>query len=104
MTAIAALKTAALALSNPAFFSRIFGPSVGPDLYIVVTDHPNHAVSDVYGEYGINDVPPGAYQLKVWREMLATQEKPVEVKPGAATVTDFSLNGNSAVKMNRSYL
>src|SRR3972149_3887666 len=38
--------------------------------YIVVTDHPYHAVTDTYGEYLIGDIPPGTYRLKVWHESL----------------------------------
>lgn len=59
--------------------------------YAVVTDHPYHAVTDLYGEYQIRDVPPGVYQLKVWHETLGTQEKKVEVKTGAAAQVDFIL-------------
>ena len=66
--------------------------------YIVVTDHPYQAVTDAYGEYLINDVPPGNYRVKIWHEILGTQEKPVEVKAGAATLADFTLNQNSGVK------
>ena len=58
--------------------------------YIVVTDHPYHAVSDMYGEYDLAEVPPGAYQLKVWHETLGTQEKRVEVKAGALQKVDFT--------------
>jgi plastocyanin len=58
--------------------------------YIVVTEHPYHAISDIYGEYELADVPPGVYQLKVWHESLGTQEKRVEVKPGAKQQLDFT--------------
>ena len=58
--------------------------------YIVVTEHPYHAVSDVYGEYELTDIPAGIYQLKVWHERLGTQEKRVEVKSGATQRADFT--------------
>jgi len=57
--------------------------------YIVVTDHPYHSVTDAYGEYLINDIPPGNYKLKVWHESLGTEEKAVEVKAGASRNVDF---------------
>ena len=57
--------------------------------YIVVTDHPYHSVTDAYGEYLINDIPPGNYKLKVWHESLGTEEKAVEVKAGASQNVDF---------------
>lgn len=59
--------------------------------YIVVTEHPYHAVTDVYGEYEIRDVPPGLYRLKMWHERLGTQEKQVDVKGGMVTKADFLL-------------
>jgi plastocyanin len=66
--------------------------------YIMVTDHPYHAVTDVYGEFLINDVPPGNYRLKVWHETLGTEEKTVEAKAGATTKVDFTLTAKPEVK------
>jgi hypothetical protein len=66
--------------------------------YIVVTEHPYHAITDLYGEYDIRDVPPGNYKLRVWHEMLGTQEKQVEVKSGAASRVDFVLSLSSGGK------
>ena len=66
--------------------------------YIVVTDHPYHAVTDTYGEYLINDIPAGSYRIKVWHESLGTEEKPVEVKAGATTKLDFVLTPKPEVK------
>ena len=57
--------------------------------YIVVTEHPYHAISDIYGEYELTDIPPGVYQLKVWHESLGTQEKRIEVKAGRGTKGRF---------------
>jgi plastocyanin len=66
--------------------------------YVVVTDHPYHAVSDIYGEYEITDVPPGVYQLKIWHESLGTQEKRIEVKPAKAQNVDFTFTPSSGIK------
>jgi plastocyanin len=59
--------------------------------YIVVTEHPYHAVTDIYGDYLISGIPPGKYTVKVWHESLGTQEKQVEVKASATTKLDFRL-------------
>jgi hypothetical protein len=59
--------------------------------YVVVTEHPYHSITDLYGEYDIRDIPPGSYKLKVWHETLGTQEKQVEVRSGAVTKSDFLL-------------
>jgi plastocyanin len=66
--------------------------------YIVVTDHPYHAITDLYGEYELSDVPPGSYQLKVWHESLGTQEKRLEVKAGTPQKVDFTFVPSPGVK------
>jgi hypothetical protein len=66
--------------------------------YIVVTEHPYHAISDLYGEYELSDVPPGHYRLKVWHESLGTQEKRIEVKAGARQTVDFTFTPSPGAK------
>jgi plastocyanin len=66
--------------------------------YIVVTEHPYHAVSDIYGEYELTDIPAGVYQLKVWHESLGTQEKRVEVKAAAMQRADFTFTPSPGAK------
>jgi len=66
--------------------------------YIVVTEHPYHAVTDLYGEYQIADVPPGTYRLKVWHESLGTQEKTVAVRAGGFVEVDFALSPSPGAK------
>jgi plastocyanin len=65
--------------------------------YIVVTEHPYHAVTDAYGEYMINDIPPGNYKLKIWHESLGSEEKSVEVKASASINVDFLFNPKPGV-------
>jgi plastocyanin len=66
--------------------------------YIMVTEHPYHAVSDIYGEYELGDVPPGVYQIKVWHETLGLQEKRIEVKPAGLQNVDFTFKASPGVK------
>lgn len=66
--------------------------------YIAVTEHPYHAISDVYGEYELTDIPAGVYQLKVWHESLGTQEKRIEVKPAATQKVDFTFAPSRGVR------
>ena len=66
--------------------------------YIVVTDHPYHAVTDTYGEYLIGDIPPGTYRLKVWHESLGTAGRQVEVRAGGSHNVDFVFNPKPGVK------
>jgi plastocyanin len=66
--------------------------------YLVVTDHPYHAVTDAYGEYLINDIPAGTYKVKVWHESLGSEEKSVEVKAGDSRNVDFVFKPSPGVK------
>ena len=54
--------------------------------YIVVFDHPFHAVTGEEGSFTIENVPPGTYTLKVWHETLGEKTVEVEVKEGAEPV------------------
>jgi plastocyanin len=66
--------------------------------YIVVADHPYQAITDMYGEYVIDEIPPGNYKLKVWHEKLGSQERQVEVKAGASQKADFVFAPTAGVK------
>ena len=66
--------------------------------FVVVTEHPYHAVTDIFGEYEIRDVPPGTYRLKMWHESLGTQVKEVQVKGGEIIKADFSISSTRGVK------
>lgn len=50
--------------------------------WIVVTDHPYHAITDAGGAFELPDVPPGSYTLEVWHETLGTRRQMVTVSPG----------------------
>ncbi|MFQ5651078.1 MAG: carboxypeptidase regulatory-like domain-containing protein [bacterium] len=51
--------------------------------WIVVADHPFHAVSDDGGAFKISGVPAGTYTVEFWHETLGKQTQEVTVKPGA---------------------
>ena len=38
--------------------------------WLVITDHPYYVVTDTKGNFQLEDVPPGQYELKVWHETL----------------------------------
>ena len=58
--------------------------------YIVVVDHPFHAVTDIYGDYEIRGLPPGKYVLRAWHEELGTQQHPVTIEADKATQQDIT--------------
>jgi len=66
--------------------------------YVIVTEHPYHAVTDAFGEYEMRDVPPGTYRIRVWHESLGMQEKQVEVKGGMTSNIGFTLSSSSGAK------
>lgn len=60
--------------------------------YVVVTEHPYHAVTDLYGDYEIEGVPPGDYTLRAWHERLGTLDKQVRVQAGKTTHADLTFD------------
>ena len=53
--------------------------------WIVVMEHPFHAVTGSGGEFTLPSVPPGQYTLNVWHETLGTVTKDVTVGDADAT-------------------
>ena len=66
--------------------------------YVAVSEHPYYAVTDLYGEYQITDIPAGSYRLKVWHESLGGEEKRGEGKGGAGSKMDFMLLTSQGAK------
>jgi hypothetical protein len=58
--------------------------------YVVVAEHPYQSVTDAYGEYQIDDIPPGTYNVQVWHEELGTQAHPVTIEAGGVATIDFA--------------
>lgn len=67
--------------------------NVHPEMtgYIVVVPTPYFALTNESGEYRIENVPDGSYNLVAWHEGARNQSKPVKVSGGNATA-DFMLN------------
>lgn len=60
--------------------------------YVVLFDHPYHAVTDAQGSFAIENVPPGTYPLKVWHESLGELVTEVVVEAGEATTVALQFN------------
>lgn len=58
--------------------------------YVSVADHPFQTVTDAYGEYQIDNLPPGTYRLRVWHEELGTREQPITIEAGGVASVDFT--------------
>jgi hypothetical protein len=76
-------------------FSTVENVSVKCDVHgwmsawVIVVDHPYHAVTDASGKFTISDVPPGTYTVEFWQETLGKQTAQVTVAAGAAATLDF---------------
>jgi hypothetical protein len=57
--------------------------------YVHVLPHPFFAVTDEYGRFTINNVPPGTHKLEAWHEQLGTQSREVTVEDGEVKTVEF---------------
>lgn len=53
--------------------------------WVAAFEHPYHTVTEPDGSYHITDVPPGAYVLRVYHEILGERTVDVTVAPNATT-------------------
>jgi carboxypeptidase family protein len=58
--------------------------------YVIVAEHPFQSVTDAYGEYQIDELPPGTYNVRLWHEQLGKREQPVTIHPGEVATVDFT--------------
>lgn len=59
--------------------------------YVVVLQNPFFAKTDENGNYTIDNVPPGAYALKVWNKKLKGDPQYITVQEGCTVKADFEL-------------
>ncbi len=59
--------------------------------YIVVIPESHYALTDANGNFSIEGIPPGDYEMEAWHEWLGTQKKKVTIKEGASEAVDFTL-------------
>lgn len=52
--------------------------------YILVTDQPRYALTDANGDFSVDGVPTGEYEIEVWHEWLGKVRQPIQVKEGIA--------------------
>jgi plastocyanin len=59
--------------------------------FVVVTQNPYFATTNDAGQFTIQGVPPGQYQVAVWHSKAKAQPQPVTVAAGKAAKVDFTL-------------
>ena len=57
--------------------------------YIVVTSSPYFAVTNERGEFFIEGVPVGSYEIEIWHERLGRQLRKVAVKEDHSSRVDL---------------
>lgn len=62
--------------------------------WIVVVDHPYHAVTDATGEFVLENVPPGTYTMEVWHETLGAVTQEVSVTAGEISEVDVEMGSS----------
>lgn len=80
-------------LTKPAQLEVICDLHPWSKAWILVFDHPYSAVSSRTGEFGIDNVPPGTYNLKAWHPVLGTVEQAVTVTAGQSAKLVLQLSG-----------
>lgn len=55
--------------------------------YVISTDQPYYALTDENGNFKIDGVPPGNYELEVWHEWLGKHREPISVQEGGQPLT-----------------
>ncbi len=60
--------------------------------WIIVVDHPYHAITDQQGGFVIENVPPGTYTLEVWHETVGSSSQTLTVTEGQTTKLSLELS------------
>ncbi len=60
--------------------------------WVIVIDHPYHALTGADGEFVIENVPPGTYTVEIWHETLGTTTQDVTVSANQSTVVNAELS------------
>ena len=59
--------------------------------FILVFSHPFYTLTNGDGQYSLENVPPGTYNVIAWNEGTASEPKPVTIPDGGVAELDFTL-------------
>ncbi len=59
--------------------------------WLAVAEHPYYAITDASGNFELDDVPAGEYEIKVWQETLGESTQKVSVPAGGEASVTFEL-------------
>lgn len=60
--------------------------------YVGVFSHPFFAISDQYGSYRIEGLPPGDYTIVAWHERFGEQTISLRISPNQTKILDFTFS------------
>jgi len=58
-----------------------------------MVDNPYYAISDEEGNFMLEDVPPGTYQILAWHPFIPTQKGTITIAEGKVSQINFVFNG-----------
>jgi hypothetical protein len=61
---------------------------------IMVFDHPYFRIPSAEGQFTLDDVPAGSYQISAWHERIGESVEAVRVEAGRAARVEFALPVN----------
>lgn len=64
--------------------------------YLLVAEHPYHAVTSADGHFQLDNVPPGTWTLRVWHELLGSSDTQVKVQSGETQKVTVNLQSTAA--------
>ncbi len=59
-------------------------------------ENPYFAITNEKGEFNIQDVPPGTYEIIAWHPFIPTQRGTITIEAGKSSEINFSFNGKDA--------
>ena len=66
-------------------------PFLQTHAYLV--DNPYYAVTDSHGNFSIENIPPGTYEVVAWHTYIPSKKGTVTITPSGETQLDFEFNG-----------
>ncbi len=55
--------------------------------YVVTTENAHFALTDADGQFTLENIPAGSYELEIWHEWLGTHSEEVKIKEGDQSLT-----------------
>lgn len=61
--------------------------------YLCILENPFFAITDAKGEYRLENIPPGEYEVEIWHEVYGTQVQKITISPKESVTLSFTVKG-----------